>query len=405
MIPGELLLYASTYFSLFTAIFFFITFFEERENVGNPKARRLPKVSVIVPAYNEERTIAKTLHSLLKLDYPKLEIIVVDDGSTDATSHIANTFPGVRVYRKRNAGKGAALNYGLAHTNGAFVACLDADSIVDPSCLKKMMGYFADPRVMAVTPSLKIFKPMGVLQRIQAVEYLLGIYLRKVFSYLGSIQVTPGPFSIFRRSFFDNYGGYDTNNLTEDIEIALRIQSHKYIIENSIDANVWTIGPKSFGTLLQQRLRWYLGFLDNVQRYRRMFSPKYGNFGLFFLPGAFISIGLIIALLFYMVIKAITSTYGRVLDLIAIHFDIFPLLNFKFKPFFFDLGPLFVFSILSLIIGIGMVLIARRYSKDREPLKFSFLLHLFLYFPLYAFWWFLALVYKATGRRVSWGKA
>lgn len=406
--PGELLLYVCSYFSLFTAIFFFITFFEDKKKLRNPKLQYFPSVSVIVPAYNEEKTITKTIQSLLKLDYPKgkLEIIVVDDGSKDSTYSSAKQFVpfGVKVFTKANSGKGDSLNFGLARISGEFVACLDADSIVERGCLKKMLGYFEDSQVMAVTPSMKIFSPTGLLQRIQAIEYLLGVYLRKVFSYLGSIHVTPGPFTIFRKSFFDLYGGYDTHNLTEDIEIALRIQSHKFHIENSMDANVWTIGPNTFSSLLRQRLRWYIGFLDNIQEYKHLFSRKYGNLGVFFLPGVFVSTALVIALLFYLVYKTLTRFYTEFLDLLAINFDIWPLLKLEFKPFFLNVDPLMVLSIISLTIATMIIYLARKYSKEQSRWTFSYFLYLVLYLPLYAFWWLLSSGYKLSGKSIAWGR-
>lgn len=409
MDPGELLLYICSYFSLFTAILFFLTFFEQKGQLKNPVPKRYPSISVIVPAYNEERHITATIRSLLNLEYPKgkVEIIVIDDGSKDNTYAIACTFrkQGVKVFTKSNSGKGDTLNFGLKHAHGELIACLDADSIVHSSCLKKMVGYFNDPRVMAVTPSMKIHQPKGILLRIQQIEYLLGVYLRKVFAYLGSIHVTPGPFSIFRKEFFDTYGGYDTDNLTEDIEIAMRIQSKQYIIENSIDANVWTIGPKTFKGLLRQRLRWYVGFLDNALKYKHMFANRnYGNLGMFFLPGVFVSTALVIALFFYMIYKAVTTSYKQVLDLIAIRFDVWPLLKFRFDIFYLHLSGLAILSIIGLVTGITMLVLARRHSKDKDPVKVSFLLYLYVYLMLYAFWWLLSGLYKGMNWKLEWGK-
>lgn len=394
---------------MFTAILFFITFLEQRKHLKNPVPKSYPIVSVIVPAYNEEKHIAATLRSLLTLDYPKhkLDIITVDDGSKDNTYAIARTFTkeGVRVFTKHNSGKGDTLNFGLTHARGELIACLDADSIVHPSCLKKMIGYFNDPEVMAVTPSMKIYQPKGILLRIQQIEYLLGVYLRKVFAALGSIHVTPGPFSIFRKDFFDRYGGYDIHNLTEDIEIAMRIQSKQYIIENSIDANVWTVGPTTFKTLLHQRMRWYIGFLDNAIKYKKMFANrKYGNLGMFFLPGVFISTSLVIALFFYILYKAFSTGYKKILDLIAIHFDIWPLLTFKLDLFYLRFDGLMVLSIIGLITGIAMLLLARKHSKDKDPVKLSFLIYIYVYVMLYAFWWLVSGIYKGSHKRLEWGK-
>lgn len=174
--------------------------------------------------------------------------------------------------------------------SGELVGGLDADSFVTSKALKRMIGYFDDEDVMAVTPSLKVYKPKKVLQKIQMIEYLIGVFLRKIFALLGSINVTPGPFSIYRKSFFDKNGGWDEDNITEDIEIAFRIQSKNYLIENSETATVYTVSPASFKGLFSQRIRWYVGGLQNALDYRHLFGTKHGNLGLFILPGSFISV-------------------------------------------------------------------------------------------------------------------
>ena len=404
-----LILYASAYFGLFTATLFFLSFFENVDKLRNPPLRRYPLVTVAIPAYNEEKTIAATIESVLNLDYPKdrLEIMVIDDGSTDKTYQITRRYikRGIKAFHKENTGKGSTLNFALARASGEFFTCLDADSFVDPDCLKKMLGYFEDKRVMAVTPSLKVWRPTGVLQRIQSIEYLLGVYLRKVFSYFGSIHVTPGPFTVYRRSFFERYGYYDANNLTEDIEIALRIQSNDFDIENSIDACVWTVGPSTFNALLKQRKRWYIGFINNVLNYTHLFSPRYGNLGMFILPGALISVALVITLLFYVLWKTVDRWYLDVINLIAINFDIRPLLRFDFDMFFFNLDPLFWISIISLATGIAVVCIAKRYSKEEGNIKLSYAWFLFLYWLIFAYWWLVAGYSKVANRKSVWGKA
>ena len=280
-----ILVYIVIYLSLFFTLVYFINFFENKRKLKNPKPKKFPKVSIIVPVFNEEETIAKTLTSLLNLRYPKnkLEIFVVDDGSTDKTYDIAKSFKkkGVVVLKKKNSGKSDSINYALKRASGELAGALDADSFVMPDALEKVVGYFENPRVMAVTPSIKIWKPHNIFQRMQFIEFLASSFMRKVMSFLGGVPFTPGPFTIYRISFFKKHGFYDTSTLTEDTELALRIESHKYIIENAIDVNVYTVGVPTFKGLLSQRIRWYRGMLDNFWNYRHMFSKRYGNLGLF----------------------------------------------------------------------------------------------------------------------------
>jgi len=400
-------MYTVCYFGLFTAIFFLLTLFENKDRISDPKPKRFPIVSIIVPAYNEEKTIAKTIKSLLTMNYPKdkFEVIVIDDGSTDKTFEVASKFKSknLRIYRQENSGKGTALNFALDVCKGEFVGALDADSFVTKNALRNIVGYFEDPNVMAVTPSLKVYKPGNILQKIQFIEYLMGIFLRKVFAFLGSQHVTPGPFSIYRKKFFDIYGKYDEDNLTEDIEMALRIQFHKYHIENSLEAIVYTVAPKKFRPLLKQRLRWYVGFINNVAHYKALFSPKYGNLGMFVLPSAFISAFLVIASVFYSIYKLIFNTTQNIINWKAINFDLLTLLKINFDMFFVNFNSVVVLSLLAVVVGVYIIVVAKILSKEKSSIKGKYLYFLLFYWFLYGFWWFLAGIYKIIGKKIYWG--
>mgnify|MGYP001595922107 CR=1 FL=1 len=396
------------YFGLFTGIFFLVTFFENMNGLKERQARGFPRVSIIVPAYNEENTLKGTIYSLLNLNYPKdkIEIIVVDDGSKDKTLEIAKQFErkGVKVFTKANqGGKGYALNFGLTKCTGELVGCLDADSFVRSDALKKMIGYFDDERVMAVTPSIKVWKDKNLLQKIQRVEYMMGVFLRKTFSYLDSIHVTPGPFTIYRKWFFDKYGGYDSGNLTEDIEVALRIQRYGFRIENCMDANVYTVGPRTLKTLQRQRNRWYVGFLENVLNYRDLFGLKQGNLGLLILPGAFISVALSIILFSYTIIRWTINSIDGFLNLSSVGFDFYPFLaRNSLDNTLIDLNPLRLLAFFSLLLGLTMVLISKKYSNEDSKVGVSYFAYIAIYWLLFAFWWIVAVNIKLFKRRIAW---
>ena len=404
----HMFLYTVTYFGLFTSLFFLLTLYENKHKIKNPKLTHYPTVTIAVPAFNEEKTILKTIKSLLNLDYPinKLKIIVIDDGSTDNTYSIAKsiTDPRLIVYTKKNGGKGSALNFAIQKSKTEFFGALDADSFVDSKSLKKMIGFFSDLKVAAVTPSMRVYNPQNILQKIQYIEYLIGIYLRKIFAFLGAIHVTPGPFSIYRKSFFDKYGGYDENNLTEDIEIALRIQSNNLQIENSVDASVFTVSPDSFKTLFKQRIRWYVGFIQNIIDYKKLFSLKYGNLGFFVLPGSFLSVFLIITTLFYVIYKLITvSIIQNFKNYSSIGFDITKLFEFSLDTFFINLDPITLLMFLSLLIGISLVLLAKKIAKDKTSISSFYLCYFFVYWAFFGFWWLASIFYIITGRKIIWG--
>jgi len=403
---GLILIYATCYFGLFTTLFFLFTLIENRKEITKGYTKKFPKVSILIPAYNEEKTLYKTISSLLRLDYPKdkLEIIVLDDGSIDNTFTIAKKFvsQGVKVYTKKNEGKGKTLNFGLKRATGTLIGCLDADSFVSKNSLKKIIAYFDDSKVMAVTPSLKVYKPKNILQRIQMIEYLVGIFLRKMFALLGSIHVTPGPFSIYRKEFFDKYGGYDEDNLTEDIEIALRILSKGYNIENSVDASVYTVAPYNLKGLFKQRARWYTGFAENVLRYRHLFSKKYGNLGLFILPGSFFTVLLVIVSLYYFVSKFINQGIQYFQNINAIGFDVFGNLNLRVSTFYISLTPAIILIILSILTGIIVVAIAKRLSNERTKIRISYIPYLVFYWFFFASCWILAGAFKIFKKRLIW---
>ncbi|MBT7902639.1 glycosyltransferase family 2 protein [Candidatus Woesearchaeota archaeon] len=406
---GDILLYVASYFGLFTSIFFIFTLVENWNNLSAPKLpKKLPKVSIMVPACNEEFTLSKTVKSLLELDWPKtkLEILIIDDGSVDKTYEIAQewakTDPRVRAFTKPNGGKGTALNFALDYVTGEVVGCLDADSFVEPDCLKKMIGFFNNPKVGAVTPSLKCTIPKTLWQRIQVIEFLLGVYLRKVFSFLGSIHVTPGPFTLFKKSFFDKYGGYDESTVTEDIEISLRLQTHDYIIENAVDANVYAVAMPTFLTMRKQRVRWYRGFLDNMLNYKHLFSAKYGNLGLFILPSAFFSVILAMVVTGYAIFNFTDMWISRFINLYNVNFDIWKLKWFQTDLFYMNQSAMLWIGLLSLAIGIAVMIIVKQMSSEKQNIAGNYVLFIALYLPLFSYWWLESLYCKATKGDVVW---
>ncbi|MFC1686195.1 glycosyltransferase [Nanoarchaeota archaeon] len=400
------LIYTASFFGIFLSVFFFLTLLENLNKIKNPKLKGKPFVSVIVPAYNEEKNIRKTIDSLLHLDYPHFEIIVIDDGSTDSTLRIAKEMAKldkkIKVYTKKNGGKASAINFALKRTKAKFVATLDADSFVTPSALKKMIGYFGDPTVASVTPSLKVYEPKGWLPRIQQIEYLFGVFYRKIFAFLNVLHVTPGPFSLYRKEFFDKHGMFDEDNPTEDTEIALRIQSNHYKIENSIDSVVYTVSPRKFVELLNQRKRWYYGLITNLENYMHLFTPQYGYLALLALPAALLSVVLIFMLVGYFFYITIDKAIQAFINYGLVGFDFITLLKgFKLEYLYYGyVGPLTFFLVALVLINILFVYLAKKHSGGKEKLKLSYFYYFGSYAYLYAFWWLVAIISRFFG--VKW---
>ena len=406
---GEILIYSATFVSIYTIVYFFLTLLEHRKNIKKTTTlKKYPGVTIIIPAFNEEKTLAGTVDSVLNLDYPKdkLNIIIVDDGSTDKTFEVGKKYaeqPNVEFYTKKNGGKHSAMNLALDKCKTKYVGSLDADSFVDNQALKRIMAYFEDDKkIMAVTPSMKIHNPQNILQHIQRMEFLIGILLRKVFSFLESIHVTPGPFTIYKKEFFDKYGYYRKAHQTEDIEIALRIQSKNFRIENCVDAYVYTHGPKKFIPLKKQRIRWYTGFIGNVLDYKELFHRRHGTLGLFVLPMSFISVGMVITLGIYSLYKALESAYTTIHNYIAINFDIFNLNWFQFELFYISTKPVAILGFLGLLLGITMLIITKKLSSEQKNVIKSYIYFFLFYWILFGYWWLLSIISKIRRKKIKW---
>lgn len=408
----KIVIYASIYLGLVATSFYILSFISAKKKEKLLFSdNELPKVSVIIPAYNEEKSIARTIASVLASDYPreKFEVIVVDDGSKDKTLEIAKKFENkrIKVFHKENGGKGTALNLGIKNAKGEIVFTMDADTFVETYSLKNMIRYFKNEEVMCVSPAISIYKPKTILQRVQYIEYILGVFLRKTFASLNAIHITPGAFSAYRKSFFDKYGGYDEKNITEDLEIALRIQYNGYIIENSVESPAYTIAPKDFFHLLKQRRRWYVGLMKNIWKYRQIISTKYGDLGIFVLPVAWFSIFFCILITSYSVFKALSEVREELIFLSNINYDFGSIFNLNFyfiERFIFLIltNPIVVF-IGGFVILVGFYLY---YASKKLGKVYGIAINLPLYFlffaVLFGFWWVVSIIYVIFGRKISW---
>jgi cellulose synthase/poly-beta-1,6-N-acetylglucosamine synthase-like glycosyltransferase len=293
-----LLVYVVWYLSTFFVVLHLLLILKNRDKIYDEMGEKIkedsmPRVSVIIPAYNEGKTIGKTISSLLSVDYPKelLEVIVINDGSEDNTEEVVENYANegkvIFINNKKNKGKAICLNEGIKKARGELIACMDADSIVKGDIIKKTITYFQkDEKTAAVTVRVGVINPKNILQKIIDIEYAIGLSLSlKVLSFLNSIHVTPGPFSIYRRDVLLKLNGFDEKSITEDLEIAYRIQKLGYNISCCLSTSVSTIVPADLKSLYKQRRRWYSGALLTLWKHKNLiFNKKVGFFGLFFLP-------------------------------------------------------------------------------------------------------------------------
>ena len=408
----KIVIYLSVYVGLVAFIFYTLGFFErmKREKPVFDEMNA-PFVSIIIPAYNEERGIESTIESALSSEYPRnrIEVIVVDDGSKDRTFELAKKHESkiVKVFTKKNGGKGTAINFALKKVHGEIIFTMDADSMIKTSAVRDQVAFFKNPRVMCVSPIVAIYKPRSLLERVQQAEYMLGIFIREAFASYNAIHITPGAFSAYRKSFFDKYGGFAENNLTEDLEMALRIQYHHYIIENCDKSIVYTKPPKTFKALTIQRRRWYTGLIKNLTHYSAVFSKDYGAMGSVILPVALMAIAFSTFLTVYAAIKLIESVWHQFNLLNTINFDLWTtmkLTGFSIEAAFFELisNPVVLFLLLFIFFAFVYLIFAKTKVKEHSNVALSLPLFFLFYATLFAFWWIIAFIYTALNKSVSW---
>ncbi len=281
----------------------------------------LPKLSIIVPAFNEEKVVARTIETLIEADYPYKEIIVVDDGSQDATYEVASRYinQGVKVIRRPNGGKFAALNTGLAFAAGEIVVTVDADSMIARAALKEIVKGFDDPQVAGVAGNLKVYNRDTWLTKLQALEYIVQIQLlRRAFEYFGSLTVAAGAFSAFRRTALDEVGRYDPDFLLEDFDITIKLLKAHAILHGNNEAVCYTEAPETLHDVYKQRLSWFRGDYQNFWKHRNtFFNPRFGILHKLTFPYMLISMTLVpAASMVVMVTSALMIVYGEWMTLL-----------------------------------------------------------------------------------------
>lgn len=405
--------YIFSFISMYVQIFYLSTYLDKkRKIVRNPERinlKRYPTVAVVVPCYNEEKTIAKTIKSLLSLDYPKdkLEIIAVDDGSKDNSWGAMQEFStnsSVILLKKENGGKHTALNLALTKTSAEFFGCLDSDSLVHPQALKRIISYFEkDNKTMAVCPSIIVYNPNNFIQHAQSMEYMMSVYIKKTMGLIGGIHVTPGPFSIFRKKVFDDLGPYHKAHNTEDQEIALRMQEHGYKIDHCPDAYVYTGSPDSVFKLYRQRLRWIYGFIKNLIDYRHLlFKKKYGTVALFTLPSGLVGIIGVLFLFINVFWNISKFIYNKIIEINTIGFSNIFHFDYNFQWFFFNTKAVLFFSLIMYILVIVSVLIGRKMAEGNSKFSISIIYYFIVYSVIAPFWMLNAIYNAIRSKESSW---
>lgn len=254
-----------------------------------------PRVAVLIPAYNEEKVIVRTVRSVLHSDYENLRVIVVDDGSKDRTADVAREAyereiraGRVQVLEKPNGGKAAALNYALDHVDEEFYVGIDADTVIASDAISKLLPHFEDPEIGAVAGNAKVGNKVNLWTRWQALEYITSQnFERRALDLFHVVTVVPGAIGAWRTAAVKKSGCYPLNTVAEDADLTMGLleQGLKVVYEDRSLA--FTEAPIDANGLIRQRFRWSFGTLQAVWKHRAAFTRN-AAMGLFALPNILI---------------------------------------------------------------------------------------------------------------------
>ncbi len=316
----DIIFFVYTFLSLYMLSFFVLLYVKYRKEIFSyPKGRAEP-VSIVMPCFNDGEHIGEAIESLLALDYPKnmIEIIVVDDKSTDNSVKIIKEYERKHknvklIINSRNSGGAAEpTNIGIKAAKYDYIAVADSDSTPDREALIKMIGFLQeDEKVGAVTCYISAKHRNIFIEKLQAVEYAVIAFTRKLLDKVDAVYVTPGPFALYRKKVLYEIGLFDTKNITQDIEITWRMVYHGYVARMCLATRTESVTPVTFKSWWKQRIRWNIGGMQTILKYKRFFFRK-GMLGAFILPFFVLSlfIGLFGFFIFiYLFLKRIWVSY------------------------------------------------------------------------------------------------
>ncbi|SHM49676.1 bifunctional polysaccharide deacetylase/glycosyltransferase family 2 protein [Cryptosporangium aurantiacum] len=360
---------------------------------GPPPPVTLP-VSVVVPAYNESAGIEAAVRSLVAGDYVgrapdgrpvPVEVIVVDDGSTDGTANIVEALglPNVRIIRVANGGKARALNIGAAATDYPLVVMVDGDTLFEPGSISALAQPFSDPAVGAVAGNVKVGNRRSLLGRWQHIEYVTGFAVdRRAYEIMRCMPTVPGAIGAFRREALEQVGGVSDDTLAEDTDLTMALSRAGWLVVYQDQARAWTETPATMGQLATQRYRWTYGTMQAMWKHRGAFadrgpSGRFGRVGLPFL-----------------------ALFGVVLPLLAPLIDVFLI----YGLLFYDAALTALGWLGMLVVQLVIAVIAFRLDRERLRPLWAFPLQQIVYRQLMYVVLIQSVATALTGARLRWQK-
>ncbi|MFH1803169.1 MAG: glycosyltransferase [archaeon] len=405
----DVIFFIYMFVGLYMTFLLILIYFQNRKKIFSyPKSKPEP-VSIVMPCYNEGKNIGDSIESILKLDYPKdmIEIIVVDDKSKDNSVEIARQYEkkykNVRVIVNKHNSGGAAepRNIGIKAAKYKYVAVTDADSSPHPETLRKMIGYLQeDPTVAAVTCSVLVKNARTRMQKLQAIEYKVISFTRKLLDTVDAVYVTPGPFALYRKDVLEEIGYFDKTNMTEDIEIVWRLRKFGYRARMCLAAKVYSEPPSKFRQWWRQRVRWNIGGTQTMIRYKGLVF-KQGMLGLFIIPFFTLSLflGLFgLMLLFYLVGRRLIVSYLSTKYSIYAQSTVLALQDLTFAP---SVLNFFGAALFFLSLSFTIFVLANMRDPEQKTKLFNIAIYLLVYLTIYPFI-SLVSVYKLLRGKYSW---
>jgi cellulose synthase/poly-beta-1,6-N-acetylglucosamine synthase-like glycosyltransferase/peptidoglycan/xylan/chitin deacetylase (PgdA/CDA1 family) len=367
-----------------------------------------PKVAVLIPAYNEEKVIVRTVRAALNSDYRNLRVIVIDDGSKDRTleaarsAFIAEQNSGkVLILTKPNAGKAEALNYGIEHIEEAelFVG-IDADTIIASDAISRLVPHFINPKVGAIAGNAKVGNRVNLWTRWQALEYITSQnFERRALDVLGAVSVVPGAIGAWRVSAVREAGCFQVDTVAEDADLTMALLRRGYRVEYEDMALAYTEAPTNANGLMRQRFRWSFGILQAVYKHSEVFGRK-GVLGFVALPNIVI-FQILLPLVSPLI--DIMFAFGALWYVVQKHFhpdSTDPASFHKLVAFFF------VFLVIDFLASAIAFALERRRPDDKEDpwLLSQVWLQRFAYRQLFSVVLFKTLKRALEGRKFAWDK-
>ncbi len=390
-----ILYFIYTFIAFYILMIYVLTYIQNKKQIYEiVQPNKILPLSIVIPCFNEEKTIAKNIEAFLSSDYNGLKkIIVVDDCSTDNSYNIikqcAKKYSQVIALKTpKNTGCAAgAKNFGAKYVTTELIGFSDADSIPSKNAISQMIGFFNDIKTGGVTSRVFVSNPKNFLTRIQAIEYKIIAFTRKLLGFLDSIYVTNGPLSIYRKKAFDQVNGFDAKNMTEDIELTWHLVSKGWKIQMSIPAIVRSSPPTTIKSWFHQRIRWNVGGMQTVAKYRKKIL-EVGMLGYFIMPFFIMSWFLGLTGLFFLLYRLTRYIIVRYLIIkysVAAQVALITMQDLSVSP-----SILFFFGIFLFTVGFAYTITAMSISKEKgfitgHPLRDIFIysfFYLLMYPPL-----------------------